>query len=87
MKIQQLQCGDRVDRIQFAYGGKWGTAHGGGGGSPKSKAVPRSGIVRIDVRSGAKVDQLKFVFGDNSSLTCGKTGGDTFGQAKYQGQN
>lgn len=75
-----IRSGDLVDAIEGTYTSPSGAQfsgghHGGGGGQLQSfDLAPGEYIVRVDVRSGSSVDQLKFT--TNHGNVHGPYGGD-----------
>ncbi len=59
----KIRSGGSVDWVQFRYGGnRWGQVHGAGSGPFDADVILPAGdyIVRVDFRSGSRVDAVTF---------------------------
>jgi thiol-activated cytolysin len=82
VKSIQVRSAERVDAIKIAYeyeGEEYTISEGGLGGSESPVYTVTSPIVRIEGRSGNRLDRLRFVFADGSATPWyGGGGGSPF---------
>jgi len=81
----RLRYGKEVNTVQFRYSnGRWGDSHGYQSNDPwtKTESLPSGEyIVRVDYRSGARLDNVAFI--TNRGRKYGPYGGGGGGPASY----
>jgi Jacalin-like lectin domain len=79
----QLRSGSRIDRLMTTYtntSSTWTVEHGGNGGglSNKLDLRPRNVVLKVNGRSGSRVDHLTFTTSNGDVLNGGGGGGGPF---------
>jgi hypothetical protein len=88
-----LRTGSRVDALQFNMRHSNGQVFqsptvGGGGGGARSIRVPTNArIVGINLRSGANLDNIQFVYSNGQSSPAYGGGGGNAHSVRFTGQN